>query len=53
MIDIAALERETKLPGESAVVTRRWLDQVLTEIREGRAAKEQLGRTFGLEGKGL
>ena len=52
-LDLNALERETELPGESAVVTRRWLKQVLCELREGRAAQARLGQTFGLKGKTL
>lgn len=48
MIDLDALERAARTPGESAVVTRRWLNQVLSELREGRECLERRGQVFGL-----
>lgn len=36
MIDLRELEVEASTPGISCVVTRRWLRQVLKELREAR-----------------
>lgn len=36
MIDLRELEIEVDAPGKSCVVTRRWLRQVLKELREAR-----------------
>ena len=47
MIDLAQLEIAANRPGESTTVTRRWLRQALTELREGRQAIERQGRCFG------
>lgn len=39
MIDLRELEVEAGGPGENCVVTRRWLRQVLKELREAREAQ--------------
>lgn len=36
MIDLRELEVEASTPGISCIVTRRWLRQVLKELREAR-----------------
>lgn len=48
MIDLDQLERSASLPGESAVVTRRFLAQAVRELREGRECIERRGSVFGL-----
>lgn len=48
MIDLAVLEKAANAPGESAVVSRRFLRQALSELREGRKCLERRGQTFGL-----
>lgn len=48
MIDLVALKRSAEMPGESAVVSRNWLRQVLAEITAGRDAQARAGHCFGL-----
>lgn len=39
MISLDELAREAAAPGDNCVVSRRWLRQVLAEIKQGRAAQ--------------
>ena len=48
MIDLDALERTASSPGESAVISKRWLRQALSELRDGRECMERRGAVFGL-----
>lgn len=41
-IDLGALEKEADRRSADCVVTRRWLRQVLKELRDGRAARLEL-----------
>ena len=51
MIDLAQLQQlidTTPAEGRPVIIKRGWLEQLMTEIREGRVAKGQLAQVSGM-----